>query len=76
MELVAGWWELLAGKTALMLAGSPADQFCAFFYPSLLLGSKGLAHEIYVIFWVSSRSSNWWAGWKIVQFSEGDKDGH
>lgn len=49
-ELVVGWLELLVGKTTLMLGGSPANQFCAFFYLSVLLCSRGLAHEIYAIF--------------------------
>lgn len=47
-----------------MVEGWPANHLCAVSKLSGLLGSRGLAHEIYAVFWVSSWSTDEWAGWK------------
>lgn len=47
--------RLLARKIALMLGSKPANHLWIFFELSGMLGSRGLAHEICVVFWVRSQ---------------------
>lgn len=62
-ELAARCGSLLE-KTVQLLGGWPAGHPCTFSELRGMLDSWGTAREIYVVFQVSSRSTNWVTGWK------------
>jgi len=47
-----------------MLGDCPADHISVVSELTGLLDSKGLSHENYAVFQVSSQSTNWKDGWK------------
>jgi len=57
--MVVGCKELLVGKTTLMLGSWLTDHLCEVSELSRLLGSRGISHENYAVFQVSSRSTDW-----------------